>query len=754
MRITRLPKIRKHRVFRDFTWPSELLAFVRFNVIYGWNGSGKTALSVLFEHIQNREAIEDSEVEFELDNGQKILGSDLPDSSVLSVRVFNRNFVSRTITAIDTGNVNPIYFFGHESIEQQKRVETLKEQLVEAHKTIGKAEGAANKAKKDLDAYNIEKAKMIKEMLLGSAEYATYNKRDFDDAASSIRGLSAPPKALSDDQKKDLRKKKEQHAKPSISSVSIAIPDIEKSRSRTSEILETSITSQLINDLVNDPEVGRWVEKGLPLHKGDRETDICRFCGNELSHVRREKLEAHFNDTVKSFRQDLNQAILDIKNQQQTLEKITFPDKSRFYDHLADKAYQNMEKAKQYIQSLRDTFDIFENALNKRKDNIFEPVLLEANDVSEVLSSDSLSEIISTVNSIIEEHETTTKNLDEEKRDACRKLEQDYVLDALPKFRLLTSDLQTAEAAHSKNRAIPKKLKEEISDIENKIVQYRRPAEELNRELSSYLGHDELKFEVKETGYALMRRGYPAQHLSEGERTAISFLYFLKSLEDKDFDMRQGIVVIDDPVSSLDSNALFSAFGYMKERTKNCHQLFILTHNFSFFRQVRDWFRHTNEDRYYYLAISVIDNERRTSLSRMDSLLEKYQSEYHFLFKNVHDVAKGEVDSTTELAQFYGVPNIARRVMETFLAYRFPDREGGLRGKLDHVDFNSEKKVRILRLLHTYSHSEGINDSEHDPSLLAETRSVMKDILDLIEASDPKHYQGMINLVQGTDPKD
>ncbi|WP_419652950.1 AAA family ATPase, partial [Thiolapillus sp.] len=68
----------------------------------------------------------------------------------------------------------------------------------------------------------------------------------------------------------------------------------------------------------------------------------------------------------------------------------------------------------------------------------------------------------------------------------------------------------------------------------------------------------------------------------------MAFLYFLKTLEDKDFDVSKGVVLIDDPVSSLDANALFSAFGYMKVHTKDCHQLFILTHNFSFFRQVKN----------------------------------------------------------------------------------------------------------------------------------------------------------------------
>ena len=65
----------------------------------------------------------------------------------------------------------------------------------------------------------------------------------------------------------------------------------------------------------------------------------------------------------------------------------------------------------------------------------------------------------------------------------------------------------------------------------------RRPADELNAELKAYLGRDELRFEVRESGYALTRSGQPVSNLSEGERTAIAFPHFLKSLQDKSFDL-------------------------------------------------------------------------------------------------------------------------------------------------------------------------------------------------------------------------
>ena len=68
-----------------------------FIVIYGWNGTGKTTLSSLFEHLQEKRAISEGEVEFELDSGNRITGGDIAAANVPPVRVFNRNFVARTI---------------------------------------------------------------------------------------------------------------------------------------------------------------------------------------------------------------------------------------------------------------------------------------------------------------------------------------------------------------------------------------------------------------------------------------------------------------------------------------------------------------------------------------------------------------------------------------------------------------------------------------------------------------------------------
>jgi len=47
----------------------------------------------------------------------------------------------------------------------------------------------------------------------------------------------------------------------------------------------------------------------------------------------------------------------------------------------------------------------------------------------------------------------------------------------------------------------------------------------------------------------------------------------------------------------------------------------------------------------------------------------------------------------------------------------------------------------------SYSHAEAISDPGHDLSLLAETQPVLRDLLELMEAVDKEHYDGLIKAV-------
>jgi wobble nucleotide-excising tRNase len=52
--IRRIEHIKNFGVYRDFYWPRNLTDFKQFNLIYGWNYSGKTTLSKVFRCFERK----------------------------------------------------------------------------------------------------------------------------------------------------------------------------------------------------------------------------------------------------------------------------------------------------------------------------------------------------------------------------------------------------------------------------------------------------------------------------------------------------------------------------------------------------------------------------------------------------------------------------------------------------------------------------------------------------------------------------
>ena len=358
------------------------------------------------------------------------------------------------------------------------------------------------------------------------------------------------------------------------------------------------------------------------------------------------------------------------------------------------------------------------------------------------------------LNSIIQNHYQVSQNHPDNVNRAASNLERGLVAQGLTQFLTLAKRVQVCKTTTAALNRQALAIRSEITQLEVAITELRRPAEELNDELRNYLGHSELQLEVKGNGYVLNRSGIPASQLSEGEITAIALLYFLKSLSDHRFDLNKGIVVLDDPVSSLDANSLFLAFGFIRNRTQNAGQLIILTHNFSFFREMRNWFKFINPRNekdvaklpahFYMLNCATENDVRNSKIQKLDPLLEDFESDYQYLFACV---ARAANSSTTDLAANYPLPNIARRLLEAFLAFRQPDVPGRLYQKLEKVDFDPAKKARILRFVHTYSHNDAIVEPDYDHSHLSESPPVLSSLLELIEEEDPRHYERMMALI-------
>lgn len=748
--LTRISRLRSCGIFRSFKWPSDLPELGRYNLIYGWNGTGKTTLSRLFRSLELRQPPTMGDVVLRIE-GSDVPGDNFPRSN-LQVRVFNRDFIHQNVFPVEgVGDIPPILVLGAENVEKQKQADGLKERRARGQSNFESARSASHRANQDFDQFCIDRAKVIKDTLRSSGQhpYNNYNKSSFrDDAKKMVEAGDSATHPLTDTEHEGLLSRHRATPKSKVGELTYALPDFNSITSRLSELLKLSVVSEVIEALKNDTDLAAWIQQGLTLHR-DQNAERCQFCEQSLPRNRLAALEAHFNTQYDQFIQRIDQEINELRSASKAAAELKLPTKAELYDYLGPTFQPAEAELNESLGLARDFFDTAAGTLEDKKRRAFEHVelKLEAPPVN--------AGAVERLNVAIQKHNQACDDFETQVEKARTRLATDMIAAELGEFvRRRDAANRTKVDVETKKQEV-QSVDGEIARLEREIVEHRRPAEELNEDLRKYLGHDELRLEIKETGYLITRGSVPAQSLSEGETTAIALLYFLKSLQDKRFVRTNGIIVLDDPVSSLDANALFLAFGFIRERTEDAGQLFVLTHNFSFFRQVRNWFHHLKGQnkkdvsqrpaRFFMLDSALEDNARSSTIRRLDPLLERYESEYHYLFASVH---RASVElASQELEQNYVLPNMARRILEAFLAFRLPQTSGDLWQKMKAVPFDETKKLRILRFLHTHSHSMAVGEPEHDLTALAEGPAVLKDLLEMIKSLDDAHYSAMVQLI-------
>ncbi|WP_245573784.1 AAA family ATPase [Curvibacter lanceolatus] len=778
--LTRIHRLRNYRIFRDFSWPVGLHDFGRYNVIYGWNGSGKTTLSTLLKHLQQRQVLTEGTAEYFFGES-RVLGVNADDPVVPKVRVFNREYVGRAVFETRGGQFPPVYYFGEDSAEKQRLIGELEDQRVAQRDEQARQAQLLKGANETRESFATDKAKEIRTLLTAAGgTYNNFNAGPYKVEMQRLARAELAEACLSDEERTALLRMKDSRPLPALELVAVRFPDLMQLRVKAAALLRKTVVSTVVQSLADDQAVAAWVGQGLRLHQHDRATKNCRFCDQPLPSHRIVQLEEHFNDEFDQQNRAIDALLSEIDSASKFNDTVPTPAHEALYEALQP-AYQIALKTLRTQASLLfGALTALKSALERKREQPFKSIELDSL-LKQVLGSgdNGLGTLIlgmlavaaesvpfaasvegakalAALNDQINKHNALTASHDAEVRAARDRLARDSMVGALDHWRERCAAVEQATTAHDAARDAVARLDSQIQELEREVRQYVRPAEELTRDVAAYLGRDELQFVPEHNGYTVMRGGYPATNLSDGERTAVAFLYFLKSLEGTDFNLADGIVVIDDPVSSLDANSLFSAFGFLKSRALNAKQLFILTHNFSFFRQVRDWFDALNEAakrvrprpeppaRFFMLHATSHEGLRAAKLGPMDPFLTKFESEYHYLFKRIYEASK--LEQGQGLEEHYGLPNIARRLLESYLAYRVPGRSGDLRGKLSEIGGDDVQKARVLRFLHTYSHGDVVAQPDHDPTILLETPAVLRDLLELFRRDDQRHYDQMVEL--------
>ena len=124
--LTKINTLKNFGIFKDFSW-NDLDDFKKKNLIYGWNYSGKTTLSKLFQNLEFKDKDEGKyfpESEFIITTKKNTnYNQNNLENFPYNVKVFNTNYIKRVFTWDDPhSDIQPILFYlGDTSGELDKK---------------------------------------------------------------------------------------------------------------------------------------------------------------------------------------------------------------------------------------------------------------------------------------------------------------------------------------------------------------------------------------------------------------------------------------------------------------------------------------------------------------------------------------------------------------------------------------------------------------------------------------------------------
>lgn len=316
-------------------------------------------------------------------------------------------------------------------------------------------------------------------------------------------------------------------------------------------------------------------------------------------------------------------------------------------------------------------------------------------------------------------------------------------------FLKMDDGLQKGIDSLSKNvsdlRIKYKNLDDNVKELGRNVTSTQPSVDEINKTLESY-GFQNFKIVLSKTvknQYQIQREdGTLAEStLSEGEITFITFLYFLqlaKGSTSRDTITEERILIVDDPISSLDSNILFVVSSILKEIIKsikkdegNIRQLILLTHNVYFHKEVSfiDGRTKDSADTFYW----ILRKNKNSSSIQAFEMKNPIQNSYELLWRELKNK-----ENTSGIT----IQNIMRRIIENYFK---------ILGKYVDEDlikkFTSNEERDICRSLICW-----INDGSHcipDDIFIEHRQSTINNYFEVfrnifVQTGHEEHYKMMM----------
>ncbi|MBU2852798.1 AAA family ATPase [Acidithiobacillus ferriphilus] len=724
--------------YRQFQWGGTA-NFTKYNLIYGWNYSGKTTLSRLFQVLAMPAELtqwQGCQFEVELQGGAKLTHVNL--ANPLRIKVFNRDFIQSNFQ--QEHKAPAVFIVGGSTIHLRNRITRLNEHLDKTRTIEAGLNERHQQLKKELDSLGTTHASFVA-TLTGDK---TYNRTKL---TAEIARIKATPDTfiLSDEalQAKVSLLRSTQEWKD-ISPVAHITTDLEILRQDLSTVMKKTASNEAIAKLKENRELESWIRTGLSHHANATQ---CEFCGSIIPADRLTALQRHFS---KAYEDLSSEVATQVNSLGTTKFTIALPDERDFMPDLKGQFVTLKGKVDAWIIWANGAIGELET-LARQKQIALETQLSCAVDTGR---ASEVTQIVADLNNLVSEHNQKRSQLDREKMAAKEAIEKHNAATFYRTHNISDKEtaIQTAETNADKAQNLLMLIEGKKNAIEIQIQQQSIAAQKINETIQFLLPDNNISVAEISGGFFEFRRdGVQAKNLSDGEKTAITFAYFLATLENNGASLNQTIVFVDDPISSLDSNHIYAIYALLTKRLDSCLQIFVSTHNSELYTLLKDkWFEarqqfanRANASSYY--ARRFIDTNQlwHSTLEDTPVLLRKYKSEYQFIFEQLHEFSSSQGPS---LHEAYTAPNLLRKFLEAYLGFKKPCTSQWS-NKLDLLFDTDVERTEIQKFSDDASHLQGLNRALQQPDFISNAQNTVKKVIQALKAKDNPHYISMCTVI-------
>ncbi|RVY41964.1 AAA family ATPase [Helicobacter pylori] len=635
------------------------------NFIYGANGSGKTTTSSFLKNLAEN-GIED-----------KFANSKIAwyNNESLKIEVYNKQFKEEQLR---NSQVKSIFTLGKKTNENLEKIEIKKESINKENE---------KKIKNEASLQVLTQKKEKEEKDFADRCWEKLYKKNEEDFKETLEGFKRKEKFKEKILKEFENDKYNQSEIVGLEKLKEKIEIVFGENQTELALLECNLTDfdfienhsiweqkvvgsgdAAIADLIKRLSNEDWVAWGREYIK---DNSICPFCQKEtITEEFKKQLESYFDTSYQESIETIKEKMEDYASRTagalERLDKIVETEQKNQQTKL------DTENLKIIIETLRSKINGNQQKMLDKSKEMSRNFKLDSTK-NEI---DAIKDLIKKANEQIANYNEMIKDIEKQKK-SCKEQTWKFLVNEFKsdiqeynkKYCGLEKGINNLEKAISENQEEVKKLENEIKELEKNMVSIKPIVNEINTLLKGYgFTNFGLACTEDEKFYRIQREDdqLVGETLSEGEVTFITFLYYYHlakgSLKENDISKNK-VLVIDDPISSLDSNILFIVSVLVKDLMKeameektNIKQVIILTHNTYFYKEITlecDLKRY--QGKYSFWIIKKDNN-----VSKIKDYKENpIKNSYELLWQEVKQAKENN-------ASWVSLQNVMRRIIEYY----------------------------------------------------------------------------------------